>query len=636
MSWRTVFLGPLFVLLVFMVSEVWGQEAIEAGEVVVTATRAPVAVEKLPDSVTIISKKEIENRRVESLYQILETYPAIDVKHNGWLGQWGYIRLRGGKNQDTAVLFNGIRIYNPTNPANDFGDFWSYVDVFDLERIEIVRGPQSSLYGSNAMTGAIQIFTPKGGGPNRAYVQGKFGRYDTWRGASSIRGTMRGVGYYLGLSGINAGGLYKDSKFRQTTFDTNLNTEIFKDRGSKKLELDLNFRYAYSFLNYGQWDYKSFLAYNDPNAERRQTILISNLKISQKPFSWWDWSLNLGYNFFRTDRFDPNDGILGYRPDGSAVTDSASEGLSRGKTYPVVFLNHFRYQDWATLTAGVEYYREQGRYYYASSYSTADYSDEIDTFAYYANLFLLLWQDRLALNLGGRIDDHEEFGTHTTYKIGAALLLPYGLKLKGNLATGFRAPSLFNLYHPRYGNPNLDPEESTGGDIGIEQNLLGGRIHWEAVYFNTHYEDRIGFNYTTWSYYNSGTANVSGLETVLEAGLTSWLKLSANYTYTDGQEDKYENLALVPRHKVGLRGTINWQKITAGIYYQYTGRRYAYDHKHIITDFSRVDLSLSYQVNRVIELYSRIENLFDVNYEMAKGYKAPGLSLFVGLKLKSF
>ncbi len=87
---------------------------------------------------------------------------------------------------------------------------------------------------------------------------------------------------------------------------------------------------------------------------------------------------------------------------------------------------------------------------------------------------------------------------------------------------------------------------------------------------------------------------------------------------------------------MGLRGTINWQKITAGIYYQYTGRRYAYDHKHIITDFSRVDLSLSYQVNRVIELYSRIENLFDVNYEMAKGYKAPGLSLFVGLKLKSF
>ncbi len=120
------------------------------------------------------------------------------------------------------------------------------------------------------------------------------------------------------------------------------------------------------------------------------------------------------------------------------------------------------------------------------------------------------------------------------------------------MATGFRAPSLFNLYHPRYGNPDLEPEESTGGDLGLEQDLFGGRLRWEAVYFNTHYEDRIGFNYTTWSYYNSGTANVSGLETVIEARPYAWLQISINYTYTEGQEDKYENLALVPQHKVGL------------------------------------------------------------------------------------
>ncbi|WP_456432748.1 TonB-dependent receptor [Thermosulfuriphilus sp.] len=411
-----MFLRSLFSLLLafsLLPSLTLAQTSLELGEVVVTATRSPVEASRLPDSVTVISKKEIENRQVESLYQIMETYPALDVKHNGWLGQWGYVRLRGGKNQDTAVLFNGIRIYNPTNPANDFGDFWSYIDVYDLERIEIVRGPQSSLYGSNAMTGAIQIFTPKGGGPNRASAQAKFGRYDTKTAAASVRGTAKGLGYYLGVSGINAGGLYKDSKFRQTTLDANLNTELFKKgpRFFKDIKVDINLRYAYSFLNYGQWDYKSFKAYNDPNAERRQTILISNLEISQSPFPWWDWSLNLGYNFFRTDRFDPDDGILGYRLDGTKVTDSASEGLSRGKTYPVVFLNHFRLRNEAVLTAGIEYYREQGRYYYASSWSTADYADEIDTFAYYTNLFLSLLKDRLVVNIGGRIDDHEEFGT---------------------------------------------------------------------------------------------------------------------------------------------------------------------------------------------------------------------------------
>ena len=632
-----VFLGASLFLFSFQ-NLLAQQNPRNLGEVVVTATRAPVELVKLPDSVSVITRKEIDQREIQGLYQALETYPSISIKHNGWLGQWGYLRLRGGKSQDVAVLFDGVRVYDPTYPGNDFGDLWSWMDAENLERIEIVRGPQSSLYGSNAMTGAINLLSPRGGGPFEAEVKGYYGRYQTRRARGHLKGSLHSFGYYLGWAGINTDGLYKDSKFRENTFDANLNWEPFsssRSRPLKTLRIDLTTRYSYGCLNYTQWDWQSFRAYNDPHAERRQTLLLSHLKFSLTPTDWWDTSLTLGYHFHRRDLKDKDDGILGYRSDGSPVTDSPSDGLYRGEVFPVVFLNHFRYRDFALLSAGIEYYREEGDFYYSSAWGTKDFDDHVYTISYFANLFLLL-NERLALNMGGRVDDHEEFGTHGTYKIGLAYFLPFGLKFKANLATGFRAPSLFNLYDPRYGNEDLDPEESRGGDIGLEQRLWQGRFGWSLVWFNTHYKERIAFNYSTWRYYNAGGANTTGVEFTFDLRPCPWIRLTGNYTYTEGQEGEAERLALVPYHQLGLRAHLRWQKFSANLYYKYASRRPAYDFSHYLADYSRVDLTGSYALNRRLEIFFRAENLFDVDYEWAKGYRAPGLALLGGIKLRSF
>ena len=628
----------LFFLLAILLcfSCVEAQGAKELGEVVVTATRAPVELLKLPDSVTVITKEEIDRREIQGLYQALETYPSVSFKHNGWLGQWSYLRLRGGKNQDVAVLFNGVRIYDPTYPANDFGDLWSWMDAENFERIEVVRGPQSALYGSNAMTGAINIIPRRGGGPFHFESKGFYGRYETKRGLARVQGSFGPVGYYLGWAGVNAEGLYRDSKFRQNTLDANFNWAPFEEGLLKNLKIDWTTRYSYGFLNYTQWDWKSFRAYNDPHSQRRQTILLSHLKFDLRLRPWWEASLTMGYHFTRRDYTDKDDGVLGYRPDGTPVTDSPSDGLYRGNTYPMVFLNRLRLKDLGLLTLGVEYYREKGDFFWASSWGTKSYEDDVDTTAYFANLFLLLWEERLAVNIGGRLDDHEEFGTHGTYKIGLAYFLPYGFKLKANLATGFRAPSLFNLYDPRYGNPDLDPEESTGGEVGLEQDLWGGKLHWSLVWFNTHYEERISFNYATWKYYNSGGANATGLEFEFDYRPFPWLRLAGNYTYTEGQEGEAERLSLVPYHQVGLRAHVKWQRFSGNIYYKYVSRRPAYDYTHHMPDYSRVDLTGSYELKRGLEVFFRAENLFDVDYEWAAGYRAPGLALSAGLKFKSF
>ncbi len=628
----------VFFFGLFFPALVLAQGGTEAGEVVVTATRVETDVRHLPDSVTVVTSEEIDRREIQGLYQALEGYPSISIKHNGWLGQWGYLRLRGGKSEHTVVLFDGVRIYDPSYTANDFGDLWSWFDAENFERIEIVRGPQSALYGSNAMSGAVNLISRKGGGPFEARLKAGYGRYETWRGTGYVKGSAGPVGYFLGLSGVNTDGLYRDDEFRQTTVDLNLNTRPFSGRSGAlgTLKLDYTLRYSYGYLNYQQWDWTSFKAYNDPHAERRQQIQIHHFTISGEILPWWKSRLTLGYHLTRRDYLDRDDGILGYRPDGSAVTDSYWDGFYRGRVYPVVFQNDFHLREWGILTAGVEYYEEKADFFSASSWGTKDYDDEVHTTSYFANLFLTLLEDRLAVNLGGRLDDHQEFGTHFTYKLGVAYFLTETLKIKGNLATGFRAPSLFNLYDPRYGNPDLDPEESTGGDVGLEQELFGGKLRWALTWFNTHYEERISFNYATWRYYNSGGGVATGLEAEFEARPYEWLALSVNYTYTEGQEDDTENLALVPHHQLGARATVKWRKWTLNLYYKYVGKRPAYDHEHMIPDYSRVDLTGSYAANERLTFFFRVENLFDTDYEWGAGYRAPGFTLFGGLKIRAF
>lgn|GEM_PF-1458321 len=614
-----------------------GQEKqISLGEVVVTATRTPVALRHLPDSVTVITAEELEERGVTDLYQALDGYPSADIEHGGWLGQFSQMRLRGAKNADTAVLFNGVRLYDPTFPANDFGDLWSYLGVENVERIEVIRGPQSALYGSNAMAGAIQVFTPRGGGPTRAAVKGEYGRYETWKGTAELRGSAGPLGYALGARGVNTGGLYRDSEYRNGTLDANLNAAPFRRSARpwlRDLGVDLNLRYTDAFVNATEWDYLSSTALNDPGNQVRQDLWVTSLRFTGTALPWWDWSLILGYNSSRRAFLDEDDGVLGIRPDGTPVTDSFLNDLYRGKTWPVILQNDFRFRNLATLTIGADYYGEKGEFSSESAWGSGRFTEDVDTAAGYANLLLLLLDERLALSAGGRLDHHEEFGTHGTWKAGASLGLPLGFRLKGNLATGFRAPSLYNLFDPSYGNPDLNPEESTGGDVGIEQEILGGKARWEAVYFNTHYTERISFDFATSTYFNSGTANASGLELVTEVRPWSWLRVGANYTYTEGQENNEENLAMVSRHKAGLRARARWEDLTLGLSLQYTGRRPSYDQQTFSADHLRVDLTLGYDLTDTVRLFGRAENLLDADYQAVPGYRSPGLAVLAGVQL---
>jgi vitamin B12 transporter len=613
------------------------EDPLSLGEVVVTATRIPVERENLPDSVTVITGEEMQDQHITSLYEALEGQPSIDVEQNGWLGQFSHIRLRGGTNADTSLLFNGVRVYDPTNPANERGDLWSYLGVDSVERIEIVRGPQSSLYGSNAMAGVVNVITPRGGGPLEASASSEYGRYHTWKGAAQVKGSAGALGYYLGVSGVDTDGLYEDDEFRDTTFDSNLNLRPFREATHmmlSTLKLDLNIRYTYAFVNYTDWDYESFQAFNDPTNEKHENVLISSLRFSGLFTSWWDWNLTLGYNYSRRDFNDPDDGVLGYRPDGSAVPDSYLNDLYRGRTYPAILQTTLYYHDLGSITFGAEYYGEDGEFSTDSVWASKEYDDFLNTGAFYTNLRLWLWDDRVTFNLGGRLDEHEEFGSHGTWKTGAAWKLLWGFRLKGNLGTGFKAPSLYNLYDPAYGNADLEPEESTGGDIGIEHTFWDGRVRWEAVYFNAHYEERFGFDYATWRYTNAGTANVDGLELVAEVAPLSWLKIAANYTYTDGEENDESNLIQVSRHKAGVRAVANWEAFTLGLYYQYVGRRPAYDQKTFAEGYDLIDLTLAYEVNTHLEIYGRAENLFDQRYVPSAGFRGPGLAIFGGLRLK--
>ncbi|RLB06945.1 MAG: hypothetical protein DRG27_06935, partial [Deltaproteobacteria bacterium] len=243
-----------------------------------------------------------------------------------------------------------------------------------------------------------------------------------------------------------------------------------------------------------------------------------------------------------------------------------------------------------------------------------------------------------SITAGGRFDDHSTFGWHGTYKFGVAYLIERDwlfFKIRGNYATGYKAPSLAQLYDVRYGNPDLDPEESESYDAGFDLSLFQDKVKYYFTYFHNDFDDLISFDYATYRYKNFESAESYGIETGASFSPIPNLTVSINYTYTQGDEGRYDDLSITPEDEIeanisyyALQGRF---KISTDIYY--VGERFAYDHTHHIDDYTRVDISSSYKIHKYLKCWFKLQNLFDEDYEEAAGYPAPGISAWGGIRI---
>ncbi len=629
----------LLLLVLFVQGTVFAEEnaTMSLEELLVTATRVPTPSREVASSITVISEQEIEQRQAMTVPELLRTVPGVDVAKRGGPGTQTSVFIRGAKSEHTLVMLNGIEMNDPSLVGRSF-DF-ANLTTENIERIEVLRGPQSPLYGSDAIGGVINIITKKGQGKLSGYFSAEAGSFDTFREKAGLNGGTKMFNYSLGISRLDTNGIssadedagnHEEDGYENTTFSTRLGITP-----TKKFNLDTVFRYT---DDESELDDTGGMGGDDPNHIQKTEQMY--LKTEAELSLYNDlWQQKLSFSLTDHDREIDDDPDVGQPKE---FMRSSYEGKMNKFSWEHNLFIH----DTNTLTLGLETEEEEiDSNYYSKSHGfttkTSIEDESARTSSAYIQDQINLWNSWFT-TLGLRVDDHEEFGTETTYRITSSYLVQQtGTKIKGTFGTGFKAPSLYQLYSPQYGNEDLDAEESKGWDIGLEQTLLGDKLSLGMTYFYNDIEDLIEFDNSL--YRNVDEAETKGIELYSTFRPINALTLSASYTYTDTEDESTgEELLRRPEHKFSFDfnySFLNRGNVNVGLDYVGTREDEVWDPVSYSTSRVELDeyylarLAASYKVLKHVEIFGRVENLFDEDYQEVKGYGTPGISAYGGIKL---
>ncbi len=495
-------LTSYFSLLTSLYAE---EKAVSLEEVVVTATRLEESVKESTSSMVVIKGDEMKRMNIEFITDVLRKIPELSLVQNGGAGKVAVVLLRGGKAAHTLVMIDGVKVNSSTTGSFDF----SGVNTDDIERIEIVKGPQSTFYGSEAIAGVINIITKKGVGKPEVDLSFESGSYGTYKPSLTISGGNKEFDYRLTSSYFSTDGI--SSAKEGSEIDGYRNVYIsgkFGIRPSEKIELELMGQYYYDRNELDDFDFFTRRAVDNLNFIQHGNHYLLSGKGKFYLFDIWEQILTLSTVSDSLKFRDP------------IVAVNNADISTRIDT--IDWQHNFSLSDIYTLTAGAEYRKETGE-------NKENFDKSIENKASYFNNKLKLFKEDLVLNAGLRYDDHETSKSKATYRIGAIYTIrPIALRIKGSYGTGFRAPALNELFFPFYGNLNLEPEETTSWEIGLEKDFFSDRLFMSLIYFDQEYKNLIDTDPLTFTAENIAKAEVKGIE------VTAGLKLSDNINVKAG------------------------------------------------------------------------------------------------------
>ncbi len=590
-------------------------------KVVVTATRVEMPQSSVGSSVTVVDREQLTERQCASVVQALREVPGLDVVQNGGAGGTASTFIRGAKSEQTLVLVDGVPLNDPAGLGR--GADLSQVPVENIERIEVLRGPQSTLYGADAIGGVINIITRKGSGPANGEVSAEAGSFNTFNEKAEVRG---GNDRY----NFSAGASRQDSQGISSASERNGNTE--KDGyGRTEASARLGWTPVEEFeanglvrWNHARYDYdgsvNGVMMDTDDRGESDALLLYGEGKA--KLFDGL-WRPRLGGSWGSQSRDDTSSM-------GNSTFDSLLQKLE--------WQNDLYLGKANLVTAGFEYQQESAE----STYEAVGYVDRFDRkTARHQSAYAqdIVTTGPLTTTVGGRVDSYDTFGTETTWRVAPVYdIVATGTRVRGSYGTGFKAPSLFQLYSI-YGSKDLNPETSQGWDAGVEQDLMEGKLTVGATYFENQFNDMIDYDFVTSTYGNVSKAEARGVETFVVAKPVKDLSVRASYTYTDTQ-DKTSGTELIrrPRNKAALDTTYAFTpKFRGTVGLVYVGERQDEDFstfQNVTLDgYTLVNLYASYDVYKNVTLFGRLENLADEKYEEVIGYGTPGRAGYGGVKV---
>lgn len=607
--------------------------------IVVTALRAPVLQQRNASTVTVLDEAQIVAAQPVALTDLLVRTPGISLSRNGGYGTATSLRIRGADAGQTVFVIDGMRIADPSSTAGGYA--FSNMMLDDIDRVEILRGPQSILWGSDAIGGVVNVTTRKPQAPLEGSFAVEAGSHDTVSARAGIGGAGRVADWRIAASTFSTDGISardngtEDDGYRRQAASGTATVHL-----APHLSLDLR----------GYWAD----ARNDFDGTAGDTLAYGRTR---------EWSGYAGLDLALLDgRFTNRLAVLQTRTDrrnfDPARTVRPITFDANGRIRRFEYQGTFAASEALTLVFGAE--REEQRMSTASPANTqAPYAlvpYRVDTDSLYAQARLAALPG-LTLNAGARYDHQSRFGGNTVFSAGAAYTPDAGATiLRATYDEGYKAPSLYQMFSA-YGVAGLAPEKARGWEAGVERRL-GDVLHVSASWFERDTDNLIDFAYcpttgalpaactipgtTTprFGYYaNVRKAHASGIELT---GSARWrvLFLEGNYSRI-AAEDRSDNaafpgrqLARAPRHLANVEGGVALPGgLRASVAARYSGRSYnSASSAQVLADYWLVDLRAQWQLAEALTLQARIENIADTTYETTAGYAALGRTVYLGLR----
>ncbi len=609
------------------------EKPIALDEIVISPTGVPTPAREIASSVTVITAKEIERQQRRTLPQALAAVPGLNIVQTGGPGGLTSVFMRGTNSNHVKVLIDGIEVNDPSTPNRSF-DFGQMLTT-DIERIEVLRGPQSGLYGANALGGVISITSKRGEGPPKVTASVEAGSYGTFNQSLGVSGGDDRFDYAFGISHFRADSTPVTSP-DLVPAGRRRNPNSY-DNWSYSARLGARLTDTLSVNWVGRYIDGQLLFTGDTGFPSRPSSFRSSQNYRQaftRGEVVWD---PLGGQF--VNRFGvsySNQDRSNRRPNAFGILDVPTENLGERIKYD--WRGDLKLTQSQTLVMGLQYETER----FDTSNRTVSNGNRGAFVELQSN-----WTDRFFTTANIRYDDDDKFGGHTTYRIAPVFIVPgTDTKLKASYGTGFKAPTLserFSDSRPAfnfYGNPNLKPEESRGWDAGFEQPLLNGQVNVGATYFHNDIDNLILTNAARTSYTNIGRATTKGVEAFAALELTPQFRVRADYTFTLAKDETaHQELLRRPRHKASI--TASWvpiEKLTLSATLIYVGERMDGNRDFSIARLrapgaTLVNLAADYKIDEKLTVFGRVDNLFDKRYENPVGFLVPGRSAFGGIRV---
>ncbi|HHL45207.1 MAG TPA: TonB-dependent vitamin B12 receptor [Gammaproteobacteria bacterium] len=577
---------------------------------VVTATRTAETADETLASVTVITRRDIERQQARSIQDVLRGVPGISIANNGGPGKNTSLFLRGTESDHVLVLIDGVKTGSATSGTTPF----QYIPIDQVERIEIVRGPRSSLYGSEAIGGVIQIFTRKGGGVFKPSFSVGGGSYNTYNASAGISGGGDRGWFNVNVSTVDTAGFNACNGKPLPDGAGCFTTEPDKD-GYNNLSGSL--RGGYRFENGIEVDAYALRSENDTDYDGsfvNESDAVEQILGVTFRYSLLDsWRLALTGGRSQDDSKNYKDGLFKSRFNTERDTVSLQNDITVAKDH--------------LLTLGADY--QDDRIDSTTPYAVTSRNNKGLFFQYLG----MIGAHEIQASL--REDDNEQFDKRTTGGLAWGYPLSGKLRLTASYGTAFKAPTFNELYWPGYGNPDLRPEESRSLEVGLKGTSRGS--NWSFNIYETHVDDLIAYDAATFAPGNVDEVYIRGLEAAVTAQVAGWT-LATNLTLLKPENrsaGSNKGNILPRRAEQSLRfdADRSFGRYSLGATFLAEGRRYdELANTRRLDSYATVDLRAGYRVSERWLLQGRIENLFDEQYETAAFYNQPDRSLFVTVR----